>query len=689
MELEWGSDVERKRGRERISGGPAATDSSGRSEWKSLGLGCESDVERKRGRERIRGGPAATDSSGRSDLESLDLGCESDVEMKGAGGWPAPTHASASSGSELDLPRSCSASGASEADMHLSSSDESGRSFQKAACMDLGCESDDETGPALALGGWHPGKDCGISFLSERDAPLPSSAQVIVTNLYINLRRLPKNVCQMILAVLAPRALVVRNFADRAAAALAGFSHSFARRVHDRVRANGWAPCEADASLSDAERARREQGLAPNFGRDAGGRAKSSKWALEVRVREALAVSQGGACDAEYVAAMQRLKRHGLSLGSKYCTAHIVETVELLAVAAARALASDELRHLIPSLGIPSDLVLIFDGVSIGKSSFSRHESLLLIGFAFMGQSENGTHSLVARLMAAPSAGQAHKGLEQAELILQVLAEHPGHFTTSKLRARLAAVGGDGAACQGGEDSVHGSAGVCEILCEKVHPSLPALTDWDLFHRINIAVVKAVDDTPCAAEVFEVALSLASLFGVGDGRVIYRAVADEIGEKCLRVPDQGGSRKVVALAATVGHLVKNLKSFIAGLHARIGQAEGPARRGSQTKKSLIKTGRRVSALNFVTFLVAMRDVLGQSVVPLALKSQKVDISAAQMEMQCRAARAEFSAHRGHLSQLRRWCFLSSLLQQMLSVRDLEHLWRALALSWRGFSRLAP
>ena len=73
---------------------------------------------------------------------------------------------------------------------------------------------------------------------------------------------------------------------------------------------------------------------------------------------------------------------------------------------------------------------------------------------------------------------------------------------------------------------------------------------------------------------------MGSLFGVGDGRVILRSAAEAIGERRYRVPDQGGTRKVVALANTVEHLIKMHRTLHAAMHARIGQSR--ARRSSQT-----------------------------------------------------------------------------------------------------------
>ena len=82
-----------------------------------------------------------------------------------------------------------------------------------------------------------------------------------------------------------------------------------------------------------------------------------------------------------------------------------------------------------PSMGIPADLVLLFDGVSIGARMFSRYESMLLVGAVVMEETGRGQWSEVPHLLAAPSAGQMHTGPEQAELILQ---SSPRPLATSK-----------------------------------------------------------------------------------------------------------------------------------------------------------------------------------------------------------------------------------------------------------------
>ena len=75
------------------------------------------------------------------------------------------------------------------------------------------------------------------------------------------------------------------------------------------------------------------------------------------------------------------------------------------------------------------------------------------------------------------------------------------------------------------------------------------------------------------------------------------------------------------------------------MHARIAQSEskkqeGQKHRGGQNKNALISTGRRISALNFVVFSVAVGDHLQKRIVPLASKDQQVGVGSWEMDKEC-------------------------------------------------------
>ena len=76
-------------------------------------------------------------------------------------------------------------------------------------------------------------------------------------------------------------------------------------------------------------------------------------------------MSYRGRPDVDFARTMDRLESHGLLLGSKYRSPHLVDLVELLGATAVRALAADDLQRLSPRFGIPSDLSIMWDGVSM------------------------------------------------------------------------------------------------------------------------------------------------------------------------------------------------------------------------------------------------------------------------------------------------------------------------------------
>ncbi len=517
---------------------------------------------------------------------------------------------------------------------------------------------------------WRPGRNCGAWL--EGKHGIGAQAQVLIVNLYLNLRRLPAGLSRCILQHLTPGIPVARNFPDRLAAQFLGVSHSTARWVYDRLSSSGWQPADQDSEPTPP------QPTPP--GVIAGGLSEID--AMKIRVREILAICSAGRPDSDYVSAMQRLQSHGLAIGSKQLSRRFVEPVEFLAATAARALTAGSLSTVSPSLGIASDLSIVWDGVSIGARSFSRYETLYLVGAVYMdfwypGVSRETTCKTTSAFMVGPSAGQSHTGPEQADLILRALAEHPAALTKEKLKSHLAAVGSDGAATKGGENSQHSGTRASEMMWEAVHPQTQPVAEWDLFHRVDLAASKAVSESAAALEIFDVARVLASLFGIGSGRVIFRASAAAVGQKHLRVPEQGGTRKVVALTHTVDRLMRSLKSYHAALHARRGQAEGADRRGAQSKAHLVAIGRRVTALSFVTFATAVGDVLRTRVTPLALRAQGIRGASWEMDSFCHTTVRRLEDDAAALACLRRWCFVSALLQQYASSADLQRLWFSL------------
>ena len=107
------------------------------------------------------------------------------------------------------------------------------------------------------------------------------------------------------------------------------------------------------------------------------------------------------------------------------------------------------------------------------------------------------------------------------------------------------------------------------------------------------------------------------------------------------------------------------------MHARIAQSEGAQSRGGQTKGQLIKVGRRISALNFIVFMITTGDMLQNRIVPLAMQSQQVNVCSWEMDKQCHEVLAELRSDQNRLRQIRQWCFLTVYVRILLEVSTLN------------------
>ena len=124
-----------------------------------------------------------------------------------------------------------------------------------------------------------------------------------------------------------------------------------------------------------------------------------------------------------------------------------------------------------------------------------------------------------------------------------------------------------------------------------------------------------------------------------------------------------------------------MKTFHGAMHARIGQAgEG---RESQTKSAILKVCQRLSSLSFVAFAVTVADVLQNRVVPLALRSQQIDVGSWEVGDDCHKTIAQLSCDREQLTVVRRWCFITAMFEAYARARDLHSLWLVLAISPLG------
>ena len=146
-------------------------------------------------------------------------------------------------------------------------------------------------------------------------------------------------------------------------------------------------------------------------------------------------------------------------------------------------------------------------------------------------------------------------------------------------------------------------------------------TEWDKFHRVDIALRIAVKASSLAKDVFELCTKLDSMFGGGEGQQLLRSAAEAsgvlfyfilfvylsvvvqflfyfvcafrlcspavcafTGSNIRRGAMPGMTRKVVGLAQEPGQLLDNFKAYASALHAReFWRQEGS---GTYTKESM-------------------------------------------------------------------------------------------------------
>ena len=365
-------------------------------------------------------------------------------------------------------------------------------------------------------GEWIPGTNCG-QYFDQHKAPLTAQAQVFPANCYTNLRRLPKSTLKMMAQHLGVERRLHRHNSTVVAARLFCIGVNLPKNLVSKLQRSRWTPQER-----------------PREDETDGVAHKQAFIAVRVRVAEALACIHDGDPDTSYARRMDRICQiHGMDLGTKYNSTHFVKLVESLGQLVARTMQATEMQRCLPSLGVPSDLGLTWDGVSLGQASFSRHETLCLIGATYSrvstsaSSSAHGSCRLTTRLLAAPSFGQSHGGRAQVTLISEALHSHMARLDRAALSARVAIVGGDGATCIGGEDHRHQSTQAAELFMEYLHPApRPGVlaggrflmaTDWGLFHRIDVALKRSIESSAAAMEVFDLGKTMGSLFGAGEG----------------------------------------------------------------------------------------------------------------------------------------------------------------------------
>ena len=111
--------------------------------------------------------------------------------------------------------------------------------------------------------------------------------------------------------------------------------------------------------------------------------------------------------------------------------------------------------------------------------------------------------------------------------------------------------------------------------------------------------------------------------------------------------------------------------------------------GGQSQEYLVEMERRVSAMYFAMFALAVDDALQAHVVPLAHVAQKGAAGALEVWRRAAAAKDGPALASAQLADLEDWWSITSLASTMVHPADLNRLWLALRISplGRAFPRL--
>ena len=300
-------------------------------------------------------------------------------------------------------------------------------------------------------------------------------------------------------------------------------------------------------------------------------------------------------------------------------------------------------------------------------------------------------------MVALVSQGARHSGDHTKDLMAELLRAAPLNFSRKRLRAFTVVIGGDGAMTIGGEDHKHQSTSSCEKLYRWIFPATAVgqeLTHWDLFHRDETSGAWATKKSALAREVLDVAQVVLQLFGVGQGRVLFRGVCEFLNDGAAHSFSQQGSEHNPRLKLAEGHaatrplaygfrtaqsLLRNYRVIFMSLQARTAQARGTGgveKQGSQSIDKMVSVARRMCAIDFVTFLLLYRDLNSSTLKPFANRTQDPAAEAVETQRECNAQLSKLRHAKDILGEAQRLLHVMVLVTAYIRPEEVVAFWSA-------------
>lgn len=177
-------------------------------------------------------------------------------------------------------------------------------------------------------------------------------------------------------------------------------------------------------------------------------------------------------------------------IGSRYADRRFACQITALAGMVLQNFDGLDFNTILPGLGIPSDIAIVADPVSVGLSARVRHDSLLVMCLSIVSSRTGKLRSPMHSALAMPMGG--HRGQSLCTQMFEALLQHPANWDMAQLKSRVASIGGDGALTGGGSAHRHRSSAAAEKFWHQLHPAsedvdIVDCVFWDAFHRADIA----------------------------------------------------------------------------------------------------------------------------------------------------------------------------------------------------------
>lgn len=549
--------------------------------------------------------------------------------------------------------------------------------------------SDDGEHATLGANDWEPGVNAG-AWVSRKRA-LVEQAQVLLCNVYLVARRLPRDLAKNIAHHFNVLTGTCGSLALRIAASFLCVSPSRVWRACQGVEKAGWTPVSSSTAQPEAQ---------PNHPAHEEDNVKI----LVTLVRAAVATC--GHSYEEFERHLARLAAEGVNIGSKYHHRGFAKEAQFLAARCLQYHDLVDLRRRLPGLGIRSSMALLADGVPVGGvSAYGRHGNVTVVCTSSVSSFTGRLHSKFLTWVL-PAAG--HGGDELASSMLQALQEHG--VTVAELRSCLSCIGGDGAMVRGGPSRTSATTSTAEIIWRRVFGAASGLdandlpeedqplgvalgprapqprvarerwlsdgehlhvaSEWDKFHREDLALTRAIHACALAEELFAICTMLDHWFHLAEGRLLLRAAAGATNSKVYHGGLPGLSRKAVALSEEPGHLLDNLPAYVAAMHAKLAYKRA-GHSQKTTVGSIVSGGRRLASLDFVVFTTVFRDIMRKLVAPWSLMIQKSDLEPWALQHFRQKHQQQQAEARISLVLLREFVRLIFLLQQHVGRQELR------------------